>query len=277
MSENSNHLETAIVENGKWVDKVFATGAAISTIILTLKFINVSEFEWNGVTVSVENTRFLISICVAFTVAHWYASRLLIRSILEFWKLKSHEDRIKLLETLRATGGLLVRGFIPRERARIRKDLYIYTFNIKDYTFWVSYGCIAVLLLAISPWNLSNKAFLFLLVTAIATAIINWKIASDWIVALTEISLQNKDEAYYLRSITGDEKYVPKVEKPLFPLFYSVVNFFPFTLDYQILPNLILILVLIPVYIIVGIVFILISVIQKGIELIKKAILSKRN
>lgn len=260
MSKNLNHLENAILENEKWVNRVLVSGTTISTIIVLLKFIEASEFEWNGVIVEIENFRFLISICVAFTAAHWYTSKLLITSVVEFWKHSTYKDRIRLLETLRATGGLLTRGFIPRERVKIKRDLYIYKFNIKDHTVWISYGSIIILLLSIIPWNSVDKSLLIsLILTAGLTSIINWTIGSTWIVALTELSLQNKDEAYYLRRKIRDKKYFPKTEviKPLFPVYYSVVNLFPFTLDNQSFPRLISIAIIVPILMPVYIILIL--------------------
>lgn len=259
MQNTHDSLSIAITENSKWVNAVFISGIAFCLSLLSAKFLGVSTFKWRSTDLDISDIRVLGVVCLIFTGSHWYASKLLLQSVLEFWKAKHFSERFKLFEQLRASGGVLMRGFLPRERKEVRKNLYVYRIRSTDPTIWIAYGSVLVIIISITSWQYFNSyAFWKSLFLSTVTAFMNWHIGSNWVVALTELTYQKKGEAHYLNSISGDDsRYVPslKVFKSgpgLGGIFFlKVTNLYPFTLDKDMVPAILLNLVT-PFFLLIG-------------------------
>jgi hypothetical protein len=71
-----NHLQEAVVHNADWVNRVLVSGTSIAGVVVLLKILGHSEFEWQDVKISVQGAWMVFAL---FSVAHGYVAWLLVR------------------------------------------------------------------------------------------------------------------------------------------------------------------------------------------------------
>jgi len=189
--DSSNPLKDAVTNNSKWVDKVLWGGLILAGTIVLLKLNNKTSFEWVDIEFNTHKAWLILSL---FTLAHLYTTWLLIRAIIRFWTVSSEAECQATFAKVTSSGGLLVRGLIPRTE-RVRN---LYKMKWSDPTTIVSHLAALLLIPAIVPFDFSDQTqFYKYLGIAVAVMIINWLIGSSWAVALSQLTVKH-DEAYYL-------------------------------------------------------------------------------
>ena len=206
---STNHLQKVVLENAKWMDKVLVSGVGIAgvivLVIVLLKLTGAKEFEWANMKFS---TTYAWPVCFILTVAHVYTAWLFIRSILTLWQQETSDNCRTAFQEVTTTGNLFVRKMIARtQRVRTRSGRYIVAMKIDDPSTWATYSAAGLLIAAIVPFDLTN-IWLFLFLLAIATILtwVNWIVGSNWIIALSELTLED-EQAWYL------PKWVEKKQK----------------------------------------------------------------
>jgi hypothetical protein len=190
-------LEEAVVENAKWVNTVLVAGNTIAATIVLMKLLSDEDsFSFAGVELPLD---YAWLVMVFFSAAHFYTTVLLVGSCHTLWKTSSHPTYSTALHKIQSTGGLFMRGMIPRtERIKERPDSYVIEMKFYDPTTWLAFGSAALILLALldySPTLLSD----YIVHSAVALAIIalNWKIGAHWVIALSELSLPKQKSKYH--------------------------------------------------------------------------------
>ena len=206
-SETSlSHLQTQVVEDAKWVDKVLMSGTFFIGIIVFIKFLNllkvvsIQTFDWGNIQVSITNVWLIFFIICIFTVAHFYTGfLLLVKSTHKMWEANSDELGITAFEKVVETCGIYVRGLIARTQHHKNTPL-VYKMDLDDPSALVSHGAAILFILAILPWDFSNlRLFFICFILAIILTIVNWLVGGTWIVALSELTLEHDKATYHLR------------------------------------------------------------------------------
>ncbi len=199
-----NNAEIAAFENMRWLDRL-AWFALISTVgIVVSKFIGEQTFGWTGIDLPM---KFISLFFTSITIIHFYITVLVIRSFRHIWKLSEQKDRIDFFERLIATGSFLTRGILVREssfsgEAGSHKKDFIdidYYLNTGDPPVWVITVFMALVVIAITPFEISFNAIILYFVSA-TIVIINWNIGSHWMIALSDLSLSKDRSIYFGRA-----------------------------------------------------------------------------
>jgi hypothetical protein len=191
-----NKFQIAAIENARWLDKVLAAGTSLAGLIVLLKLTGATEFEWNSAKLSTDSAWVVF---VLFSVAHLYTAWLFIRSLNVLWAEDTLETSKQVFDEVTSTGGIFVRGLLPRTYyAKNRLGMYIYEMKSDDPSTWVTYGAAAVLIGAITPFDISNlNTFLILLTASFFIAYFNWMVGANWIVALSELTIDHNKSRYH--------------------------------------------------------------------------------
>ena len=205
MAEDSlNHKQKMVIEGAKWADQILTGSASLAGFIVLLKILSTDTLQWNGITFSVNNVWIIFFL---LTVAHYYAAYLLNRSICLFWRENKSEKAVEqgtlVFEQVTETGGIFLRGLVPRtEHAKVGYiDMYL--MSSIDPSTPVSYGAALLLIFAMVPWNFSNLLLFFLLLAAsIIIIIANWTIAGGWIISLSLLTIE-PNKATHLQKLNN--------------------------------------------------------------------------
>lgn len=193
-----DHLVTRVTENTKSVDTLLKSFAAFAGVLVLLKLFGNHDFTWNGVTFSVANDAILV--CALFTVAHWFTAYRVVRSAHALWKADDVARGKEAFAQITETGSLFVRELVPRVNHRKRFLVSIYKMDGSDPSAWAAYGFALLLPCAIAPFDLSNLVRFFLFFAgAICLMMSNWVVASAWIIALSELTLQPDVATYHVQ------------------------------------------------------------------------------
>lgn len=187
-----NHLQEAVVHNADWVNRVLVSGTGIAGVVVLLKILGHSEFEWQDVKISVQGAWLVFTL---FTFAHGYAAWLLIRSTHTLWASNAPKEAEETFLKVSSTGSLFVRGMIPRTKRIQHGDGYIYLMDPKDPSTWLAHGAVILMIAATIPFKL-GVATIFLALGSLVLSFVNWQIGSHWVIALSELTVPN-DEAHY--------------------------------------------------------------------------------
>jgi hypothetical protein len=188
--ETQEFAELAVIENSKWVDRVLWTQAAVGLTVVIGKFMGVTEFEWQHVKFNVSTAWFVF---LLLTIAHLYASLLLIKSLRRFWDCSDAHSRRALFAKITATGGIFVRGLVAR--TEYDGTLFVrYRMSPSDPSAWAALMGSAFLVASIIPFSLS-KSMWWMLLVAFAITQVNWSIGSHWVIALSDLT--NNSSVYF--------------------------------------------------------------------------------
>jgi hypothetical protein len=227
--DNLDHRQKMVIEDAKWVDKILTVGAGLAGIIVVAKILSINTLAWNGITVSLTNAWIIF---VPLTIAHIYTANFpLSRSICLLWRenlwVNSAEQGRAVFEKVTEAGGIFMHGLVPRTKRVKMFGFYQYFMSSYDPTTPISYGAGLLLILAIVPWNFSNRVLFFLLLAgSIVIVVVNWLIAGGWAVSLSQLTiepskatlLQERNE-YWKKQEQRDEeqqrKWLEREQKPI--------------------------------------------------------------
>lgn len=214
-----DHYQKAVIENAKWIDGVLLSGITLAGIIVAAKLIGTPEFEFQTLKFSINYAWAVFSI---LTVIHFYTAWLLNREIFRVWTIHPAEKCLVTFQEITATGGVFVRGLIPRtKRVKTIFGIQIYEMRLDDPSTWATHLLAVILLTAIVPFDVSNPSFFgTMLLVALFITILNWFIGSMWLVPLSELAIPKKDSIILARQKAKLEAS-PKLSFE-FPAIFSV-------------------------------------------------------
>ncbi len=191
-------LEAAVVENAKWVNRVLVGGAAIAGSIIVLKLSGVQSFQWSKLSF---RTDLAWLVFLVITVAHAYAAWLLVGSAHSLWRARSAIHSSRAFQRVSKTGGLFLRGLLPRtDYRRTVLGYYRYQMRWRDPTTWISLMAGLAVAVAIAPFDFVDlPRAIGPAGLAIALPFVNWKLGANWAIAVSELSLHREDTAYHWR------------------------------------------------------------------------------
>ena len=219
--------ELAVSASMKWLDTVLFTGFALVFLTLFARFCGLQKLSWNGVDVNVDKV-WLIFLLLTF--AHLHTTNLLLKAYNRAWREMSQLDRKTLADRLSVSGGIFVRGFIPRKMKpgdRFRR------IHPSDGSGLVSILSFFLLIASVTPFKASWTSLGYSII-GFALAEINWFIGSCWASALSDlpdaesIECESVHEALLKCTIVISGSTQPSfVENPLlFPL--RIILLMPF-------------------------------------------------
>lgn len=216
MSHKHEHLQTAIIENLKWVDKMLWIGFSLGMVLIGLKITGKDTFEWSSLHLKTSDSWIVF---LLLTIAHAYITILLLRSINLIWKKAPAEVRVEVFNTITSTGGIFVRGLTPRIKndsySILGKKITMTRVDLFDPSVWASLLGIFVLIVAVVPFSMSDhRSLISHLVIALLLSGINWILGSQWAIALSELAEQ-KEKSHYLQRL--QRAFKTDVYFPIFP------------------------------------------------------------
>lgn len=196
--------QQALTEDVKWLNRIVSAGTLVVVSVVVLKWLGTATFKWQGISFSVRDTWIVL---LLMTVVHAYVAVLVVRSAHRVWGEATDQQRRKIYDSLSAKGNALIRGIVPQIVAKRGGAAPRRLMSLDDPTTWVSYVLAVTFVAAIVPVPNSLEAVsrdLPFWLTAILLLWANWRIAANWIVAITELSLPG-DQAFYHHFL--DESY----------------------------------------------------------------------
>lgn len=233
MSETElDYYQKAVVENGKWVDGVLISGAVLAGVVVMTKLIGTTEFEIQNVKFPVE---YAWAVFTVFSGVHFYTAWLLNRATFRLWNTHSTEKCLATFQEVTTTGGVFVRGLIPRTRLmKTTWGIKIYEMRLDDPSTWATHALALLLIAGIVPFDVSDPrrfwGFLFL---AVVISAANWFIGSMWLVPLSELAIPHKEstilagQAARSRAnpvVKDTSSNFPVLFKGIVPLFSAVLT-----------------------------------------------------
>jgi len=198
--EENELLKEAVVQNSKWVDKVLMSGFFASLSIVLLKLFGGETMKWLNVKLNLSHVWIVF---LLLTCAHLYTTILLIKSIKRLWQKCTHEDRSLVYNRLTSIGGVYVRGLIARTEIYDDWELKVkYKMVYEDPSAWAALVTAALLFIAIVPFSF-DEALIFYWALSALIVNGNWVIGTNWIVALSDLSLNNEKSSYFKESRKG--------------------------------------------------------------------------
>lgn len=190
MSINRSEMaRKSVLASSKWLNNVLLFGFILALIIAISK--SIGEIQQitllEIVEIPLKYSWLLFSI---FTLAHAYTTFLFIKAVRKYWNLEGSMECSNLFEELTGTGGIFMRGLVPRllEGGRIAR------MSNTDISSWMSHIGGILLFFAIVPYELKIS---LLTLTGLLITYINWIIGSQWAIALSELAIA-KERAFYL-------------------------------------------------------------------------------
>lgn len=179
------------------LEAVLTTGAALAGIIVFLKLIGKRQFKVWGVEVDLG---YAWVVFCAFTCAHIYIAVRFVQRCLEIFTATevSNQDAWKAL-----TAGKLLwfDGLIARvEEVVTGTGIHLYVMDLSDPTTWLAHIAVVALFVAILRWREATwNVRVASLGAALVLSIVNWMVGSNWIIAASELSLEDPSKSTYLR------------------------------------------------------------------------------
>jgi hypothetical protein len=173
--DNSDLLRDAVVNNSKSIDRVLWTFLILEIAFVYLKLTKKGTFSWGGVEVNTTGV-WTVSFFLLLTLAHLYTMLRFYQSARKCSEASSDDERERTFLRVTSSGGLFVRGLIPRTRIG-----NVYKMEWRDLTTIPSYLAAFGIIFAIVPFDFSNcTVFLKYLFIGLLIMVINWFIGSRW-------------------------------------------------------------------------------------------------
>jgi hypothetical protein len=180
-----DYLKTRVVADSKWLDRLILSAMVVSLAIIAAKALGGGSFKLGDTEVP---TKYAWIVFSGFSVIHLYLACLIIKSSHKLWQDSSTPADTFL--KLTAEGGVLLRGLVPRVSRRMRGETYIFKMPFSDLTIWPSYLAIILLMAAVVPFSVNPfERFYLLTLIGLLLAYVNWRIAANWLVALSDLTL----------------------------------------------------------------------------------------
>lgn len=184
--DNSDLLQDAVVNNSKSIDRVLWTFLILEIAFVYLKLNKKGTFSWGGVEVNTTGV-WPVSFFMLLTLAHLYATLRFHQSAGKCSEASSDDERQRTFLRVTSSGGLFVRGLIPRTE-RIGNA---YKMKWRDLTRVPSYLVALGIIFAIVPFDFSSRMTFFeYFGVAIVIMVINWFIGSRWAVTLSQLTVK---------------------------------------------------------------------------------------
>jgi hypothetical protein len=136
-------------------------------------------------TFALDNAWFVF---VLFTVSHAYTALLLRQAVISLLLVGTPEECSKVYTDTVTSGGVFVRGMIPRTEIRNIGNHAVYIMDPKDPSAWLAHGAVILLFLAIIPFSYSGFfAFMGWTLLGLLLMCINWVFGSIWAVTLSKL------------------------------------------------------------------------------------------
>jgi hypothetical protein len=192
------YIIRAVYENMRWLNNTFLIFYIFAIVIIILKINGVESPLVNALTA---NSYLVV---LTFSVVHFYVTWLLISSIYTLWRTKSFDICLQTFREITVTGNILVRGLIPRTETLGRTRTFtFYRMRHEDPSAWVALLSAIIIIATVVPFHIGNFiVFIVLVALSGILLVINWVIGSNWIVALSELSIP-QDKSLYLSSVSG--------------------------------------------------------------------------
>ena len=197
MSDESNDFFKArVVADSKWMDWLIFSSAAIALVTIADKALGGTSFKVGDVEIP---TSYAWVVFVGLTAVHLYLAWLIISSSHTLWKQSA--TAVDAFRQITAEGGLLLRGLVPRITYRKGKDgKYLFKMPSTDLTIWPSYALMILVVAAVIPFSLRPfGTFYIIAIVALFLEYVNWRIAANWLVALSDLNLPPAQSVYHAR------------------------------------------------------------------------------
>jgi hypothetical protein len=169
------------------------SGVSLAGIVILLKIIGNSSFNWAGVNFSLN---FSWIVFLFLTIAHGYVSILVYSSIANLIEKGTTDCCNEVYLKITTSGGLFVRGMIARNEVRIIGQRRVYIMSPNDPSTWIAHIAAIGLFFAIIPFDFhSILRFVLLFIVGIIIVFSNWMIGSFWIIWLSSLENPPKTKA----------------------------------------------------------------------------------
>ena len=163
-------LQLRVTESLKWLDGVLWAQVTIGGAAIIAKLLGLATFEFAGSDVNLADAWVIFLI---LTAAHWYCAVMFARSVAQAADDLLSVDKKEVFLRVTATGGLFVRGMIPRRAEHSDSlDLRIHP---SDLSGWAALIAMPLLVAAITPFEI-NDLSLVLFLAGLFLAHANWLI-----------------------------------------------------------------------------------------------------
>jgi hypothetical protein len=177
-----------VKSNAGWINRILIASGVLSLIIIGVKLLGQTEFEWEDVTVPTAYTPVVFAM---LTAAHLYVHVLLLRSARSLYDATPTTDDSTvdpvlkdLFDDLVATGPLFLRGMVRRYAT---ESGYL-QMSKHDPTTWLHHGLAVAAFAAMIPFQFTSIwAVVGYAIAAFIIIFVNWVIGSDWSRVLSEM------------------------------------------------------------------------------------------
>jgi hypothetical protein len=203
--KEESHDSQAVLANVAWLDRLVWSAIILSAGVLAASFAGFQELNWTNIHIRFTQAWILF---VLLTIGHLYVTILTCVSISRLFHQATAPDRARVFRQVAATGGLLVRGLLPRvTRRRLAGGVYLYPMSVSDPSSWAA-GLVAILMLvACARSGIGGSGRLVSWLWGAACAACNWLIASYWIIGLSELVLTDPEQRLLAR--VGEAAAIP--------------------------------------------------------------------
>jgi hypothetical protein len=195
-NDNLDLLEDAVAHNAKSIDTVLWTFLILEFALVYLKLTSKQTFSWSGFEVNATGVR-PVSFFLLLTVAHLYTTLRLVQSIRSFSQASNSNERRRALLRVTSSGGLFMRGLIPRTQRGFGNSsskerfgcINVFRMEWRDLTTLPSYLAALGIIGALLPIPPPNCVVLVkYLGVGFVIVVINWLIGSKWAITLSQLA-----------------------------------------------------------------------------------------
>src|SRR5574341_257396 len=182
---NADLLRDAVVHNAKSVDTVLWTFVILEIALIYLKINHKGTFIWGGLEANATGA-WPVTFFFLITFAHLFTTLRLNQSIGACLNECSPSQRHRAFLKVTSTGGLFMRGMIPRTQVLPNGP---YKMEWHDLTTIPSYLAALTIMPALIPfdsltvWRLAKYLFFAWLLI-----VVNWRIGSSWAINLSRLA-----------------------------------------------------------------------------------------
>jgi hypothetical protein len=186
MVKRTELLQESVLVDIKAIDNTLSYMMLSCGIVVVLKFMSIPEFS---LTTDIKLPTDLAWIIVfGLTFVHGFYAFRLTNAVIDLVDNVTHEEQVDTFHMIRATGGLFVKGLIPRIKVGHFRDM-----SIKDGSTWIAFFAAIALVLGVVPLRFENWLhFVLLWGAALLSIITNWAIGSYWIGMVSDLTLDKE-------------------------------------------------------------------------------------
>jgi hypothetical protein len=203
-SPGSQDIEGPLLVEILWLARMYAAFTVLALTVLAARLVGIGQFSILGLEVPMDG---FTGISVLATLVHFYRARW-IRSLLLLVSVDQSDGLQvgRILQEVRKSDSLFLRGFIPRVRlgATLRNRVNVYVMEKTDPTSIVTYGANFITFFALLPFRVSSGHLLYsggwpgicLTLAAPLFCVANWQAACQWLIPFSMMSIRSPDEEF---------------------------------------------------------------------------------